>query len=569
MSTQETTPRALQDRLRNAVRAALPVDCMLLADQFIPTRDGVRLCCDVYRPSTAPALPAVVSISPYIKELQLQPPLLTHSIEAGPTLALTRRGYVHVIVSHRGSGQSQGRYDNISALEQTDLYDVVEWVARQPWCNGNVGMIGDSHFAVNCMWAATQQAPSLKCIVPYDAMTDMYRDLAYPGGMLKSAFLSQWYLDAVPQFQWPGPVQGREPPANLIQDFIENPLDGPYWWERSLRTKLDRIEVPVLHIVPSSSVHTRGQLWGYSRGKYPKKLVITPRPEVAKEHWLFLKSAPLHAYILRFLDHWLKGIDTGLMAEPEVAICDSGTGEWRYEHEYPIARTQWTKFYLAGNDAVGAAGSVGTLSPAPPVQADARDEYRMPDWPHVAGGRAVLAYQTEPLARPLTLHGPLQATLFASTTATDIAWFVKLDDVAPDGRVTPLTEGALKSSFRSIDDGMSAPGQPWHPCTERALPEPGRVYEHQIEMRPIFHTLRPGHRLQLRIQSSDPQFMNFLHTVYNTEMLPFPATNAVHRNRLHASHLLLPVVAPAPDSTPVPAPLKDVAWPVQDLRWTD
>lgn len=567
MATNERITPEIQNQLRQAVRGPLPPNCTLLADQYIPLRDGVRLCCDVYQPTGAGPLPVILSIAPYIKELQLQPALLTHSIEAGPTDTLVASGYVHVIATHRGAGLSQGQYDHISAKEQADFHDVIEWLSQQSWCNGAVGMVGDSHFAVNSLWATTQQHPALKCVVPYDAMADFYRDFAYPGGVYRSSFLSKWYIDSMHQFAWPGPVEGRLAPANQLQDFIDNPFDGPYWWERSLRTRLDRIRTPVLHMVPTSPVHTRGQLSAYSLGNYTRKLVVTPRPENSKEHWLFLKSEPLKAYMLRFLDHWLKGVDTGIMDEPEVAICDSGTNEWRYENEYPLARTQWTPFYLGGSAEGGHEGHVGDIGTEAPTHDHAADSYRMPDWDRVANGEPVLSYRTPPMTRPLRVHGPLSATIYASTTATDTVWFVKLFDIAPDGKAMPLSDGVLKASFLELDPALSRPGLPWHPYTRRDMPESGKVYEYQIELRPIFHTFKPGHRLSVQIQSNDPQFMNFLHTVYNTEMLPYPATNTVYRTRQYASHLLLPVIPDAPEIMPVGAPLKDVTWPIQGLTW--
>ena len=565
MMTNDEAAVRLQDQLRAAARGRLPDNAELIADISIPMRDGVILSADVYRPKgvTGP-LPVVLSVAPYAKELQLAPPLLTHSIEAGATDMLVDNGYIHVIASQRGAGQSQGQYAHMSYVEQTDMFDLVEWIAAQDWCDDAVGMIGDSHFAVNCLWAATQQPPHLKCIIPYDAMSDFYRDMAYPGGLFKSGFLSKWLVDAFQQFQWPGPVAGRLPPTNQIQDFIDNPYDGPFWWERSVRFKLDQIKVPVLHIVPRSGIHTRGQLWAYSAQTCVKKLVIVPPPTPAQEHWLFLKSGPLKAYMVQWLDHWMKGIDTPIIHDPEVAIFDAGTGEWHYADDYPVKGTSWTKFHLSGD---GVAGKAGRLSLAASAGPERPDCYALPDWDVVAAGKPVLAYETEPSDAPLRIWGPLSAVLYASTTATDTAFFVLLDDVAPDGSVTRLTDGVLKASFRELDADKSTPGAPFHPFTHRELPQSGVVHEYQIELRPIFHTIKPGHLLRCRIQSNDPMFMNFLHTVYNTEMMPWPSHNSLHHDLDYPSHLLLPIVADLPRSEPVTAPLADVAWPIVGLDW--
>lgn len=565
MTIDQQLDQATQDKLRTAARGKLPANAELIADIRIPMRDGILLSADVYRPKGASGpVPAVLSVAPYAKELQLAPPLLTHSIEAGATDMLVDNGYIHVIASQRGAGQSQGQYKHMATIEQTDMYDLIEWIAQQDWCDGNLAMIGDSHFAVNSIWGATQRPPHLRCIIPYDAGCDFYRDMSHPGGLFKAGFMSKWWIDAVQQFQWPGPVEGRLPPTNQIQEFLENPLDGPYWWERSPRYKLDQVEVPVLHIVPRSGIHTRGQLWGYPLLKGRKKLVVVPPPTPAKEHWLFLKSGPLKAYMVQWLDHWMKGIATPIADEPEVAIFDAGTGEWSYADSYPLAETQWTKFHLSGK---GSEGSVGRIGLEAPSGTEAADTYALPDWEQVAAGKPVLSYETAPSDAPLRIWGPLAATLYASTTATDTAFFVHLDDMAPDGSVTHLTDGVLKASFRELDADQSRPGQPYHPFTKRELPDSGKVYEYQIELRPIFHTIKPGHRLRCRVQSNDPMFMNFLHTIYNTEMMPWPSFNSVHHDAEHPSHLLLPIIPDSVGPRPVSAPLADVAWPIAGLDW--
>jgi uncharacterized protein len=114
---------------------------------------------------------------------------------------------------------------------------------------------------------------------------------------------------------------------------------------------------------------------------------------------------------------------------------------------------------------------------------------------------------------------------------------------------------------------MSNPGQPFHRFSSRVLPQAGEIYDYEVELRPIFHTFKVGHRLWCQVQSNDPTFMNFLHTVYNTEMLPFPATNAVYGSEQYPSHLLLPVIPEAAEVAPVSSPLCDVVWPIKGLSW--
>lgn len=565
MPTSDGVTAEMHRALREAVRARLAEDIELLADLRISMRDGIVLVADAYRPkAVAQPLPVVLSVAPYIKELQLAPALLTHSIEAGPTTHLVRHGFIHVIATHRGAGESQGRYDHISRVEQQDMYDLVEWIARQPWCDGNVGMTGDSHYAVNAMWAAAQQPPHLRCVVAYDAYSDFYRDMVYPGGVFRSLFTGVWLSDAIPQFQWPGPVPGRLPPANQLQDYVDNPFDGPYWTERSLRTQFHRLETPTLHLVPRSANHSRGQLLTFTNQPGPKKVVVLPPPAYAKEHWLYLKSEPLIAYMLQWFDHWLKGVDTPIMREPDVAIFDVGSQQWYYDTQYPAANLRWTPYYLSGDGAEAR----GKLLIKPAAGEQSGDVYALPDWEKVAAGEPVLEYSTDPLLEPVRLWGPVCARIFAATTALDTAFFVHLADIAPDGSVTALSNGVLKASFREVDPGLSAPAQPFHPFDRRQLPERNRVYDYEIEMRPVFHTLKRGHRLRCRIQSNDPNFMTFLHGVYNTEMLPWPSSNSIFHDVRWPSQLLLPIVPAVPPDRTVSAPLCDVTWPIKNLDWS-
>jgi hypothetical protein len=272
----------------------------------------------------------------------------------------------------------------------------------------------------------------------------------------------------------------------------------------------------------------------------------------------YLTNRPLNTQMLRWFDHWLKGKDTGLMDEPEVAIFDSGTRSWRYESEYPIARTQWTSFYL------GAGHAIGTAAPAAD---EAPDTYRMPDsYAQLIAGKPVLAYASAPLTQPIKLGGPMSLTLFASSSQIDTAWFVNVLDINPDGRAMPLSRGMLRASFRALDAEQSKPGQPFHPFTTTELLEPGRVYEFQIELRPVFHTLKVGHRLQLTIASDDIQFNNPLRQI-DVQLLPWPVENAVHHTAAYPSHLILPVIPDTAEVQTVNAPVSQIDWPMVPGQW--
>ncbi|MFC1868404.1 CocE/NonD family hydrolase [Thermodesulfobacteriota bacterium] len=545
------------------VRGPLPPGVKLDENIYVTMRDGIKIAVDVYRPDAEGRYPAIQSMSPYIKEIQQHPPILTHSIEAGDTGLLVSKGYVHVIASARGSGFSQGQYNWYDTAEQQDGYDLCEWIAQQPWCNGNVGMIGDSYFGRTQYLVAAQQPPHLKCIVPYDAGTDDYRDSRFQGGLLCSTFVGMWGFDTFRQCLWPGPVEGKLPPTSIFYNFATNPEDGPYYWERSGWTKIDKIKVPMLAIAQSQGVvHSRGQLWAYPKFKVPKKLIVAPFAGPLA-HVLFIGSKPLKEQILKWLDYWLKGIDTGIMDEPEVTIYDSGTKDWRYENEYPLERTKWTKFYLRSNpDCLSSEPPYGLISMEAPKKEEP-DSCVLPDSIRlIATGEPVLAYATPPLKEDVRVWGPLSITLYGSSTTLDTVWFVKVADVAPDGQINMLTQGHLKASFREIDETRSLPGQPFHPFQNPVRPEPNKIYEYQIELLPIFHTFNTGHQIRLQIASDDFGFHMPLHTIYSSEMLPAPTKNTIYHDSEHPSYLLLPVIPEAPVIKSVEPPVSLIKWPL-------
>jgi len=559
----ETTPLFQKE----IVRRRLP-GVKLQENVYVTMRDGIKIAVDIYRPETEGRYTGLLSMSPYMKEIQQHPPQWSHSIEAGGTGFFVPKGYVHVIAQSRGSGRSQGKWNFLDTKEQQDGYDLIEWMAQQRWCDGNIGMIGDSYWGWIQYLVAAQKPPHLKCIVPNDGGADHYRDTFYPGGIfIGGDFANAWIVDTIFQCSWPGPIEGKLPPTNFADDVGSHPNDGPYYWERSPWTKLDQIDVPVLSLVANGAfVHYRGQLEGYPKIKAVKKLIVEPETGFWP-HVYFVMNRPLNEQVLRWLDHWLKGIDTGIMKEPEVAIFDTAIREWRYENEYPLKRTEWTKFYLRSNRS-GSANDppYGLLSTDSPGD-EAPDSYLVPESTYrLLSGKPVLAYATSPLKEDVRVWGPLSAVLHGSSTSLDTAWFIKLMDVEPDDKIKFLSRGILRASYREVDETRSTPGQPFHPFQKRIPLEPKKIYEFQIEMLPVFHTFKAGHRIWLQIASDDLTYFGALHSLDVFE-LPMPCENTIHHNSMHPSHLLLPVIPDAPIIQPVEAPLSQVTWPLTPGIW--
>jgi predicted acyl esterase len=215
------------------VRPPLPEGMILEENVYVTMRDGVRLAADIYRPAKEGKYPGILSMSPYIKEMQQWPPAISHSIEAGNTAFFVPNGYVHVIVSSRGSGLSQGQWSPFDLATQQDGYDMVEWIAQQDWCNESVTMLGDSYFGIMQWLVGLQKPPHLKCIAPADGSTDFYRDYAWKGGLFNTGFFGMWGPDTLAQCFWPGEVEGKLPPADFMGAFLANSEDGPLWWDIS------------------------------------------------------------------------------------------------------------------------------------------------------------------------------------------------------------------------------------------------------------------------------------------------------------------------------------------------
>lgn len=534
-----------------------PEGARLISNVYVEMRDGVKLAVDIYLPEEEGEFPVLLSLSPYMKDIQRKPPHWSHAIESGATSFYVPKGYVHVIAQGRGGGLSQGQWQWFDEKERTDGYDLIEWIAVQPWCTGNVGMIGDSYWSWSQYAAAIAQPPHLKCICQCDGTTDLYRDICYQGGIFQHQFMGHWAQYIASQTVWPGHVDGKLPPINLHYEVADHPYDSPFYRERSAWTKLDRIKTPMMAICPQGGAnHFRGQLWGYPRIDAPKKMMVVP-PTGFWSHMRYLTNKPLNHQMLRWFDYWLKGIDNGIMDEPEVAIFDPGEKKWRYEAEYPLARTQWEKLYLRAES---------ELSQEAPGDEEP-DSYRMPDsYAQLIAGEPVLSYVTPPLEHDLKIWGPLSLTLFASSSEIDTAWHIKVTALSPDGAPRPLSRGVLKASFREVDETLSNPGQPFHPFERMDLLEPGVVYEFQIELRPLFHTLAAGHQLRVEIASEDIQYSNPQRQI-DVQLLPWPVENTIHHDHNHPSHLLLPVIPDAPEIQPVEAPLSEIDWPLVPGAW--
>jgi len=547
-------------------------------DVRIPLRDGTFLYGDVFRPDGgAKRFPVIMNTGPYQKDKVWVPPA---SVEEKPNpymnwetanpLWWCPRGYALLRVDSRGSGKSPGQSEPSSYQEAVDSYDCIEWVARQPWCSGNVGTLGISYHA-NFQWrVAGLQPPSLKAMIPWEGRADLYRDQVYHGGIFAVGFISNWHT-AQTAHHLLGKPRSYNPDSfhnDLLWQYMSHDLDSEYW--RMVSARWDKITVPIYSVGNwgGFSLHLRGNTEGYmcAASKHKKLRIHTG------SHFHPFHSEEGRLDQLRFLDYWLKGIDTGIMDEPPVKLeIRTGGSPQRYafrtENEWPLARTQWTRMYLRtdrepSDDAHATEGEL--VASAPPQAAKLTYPASGMTKAGVASGsslstthgnvgRSGVSFATPPLSQDTEVTGPLALKLWVSSSSEDMDIFVTLRNIGPNGEdicevgqhgqpVPCVTKGWLRASHRKLDPARSLPYRPYHAHTGRLWLKPGEIVECDIEIWPTSMVFRQGHRLRIDIQPRDgigsAPYTHY-HAEYNAG-----ARNTIYTGGDKASYLLLPIIPP-------------------------
>lgn len=483
---------------------------------FIPMRDGARLAARVWRPRTEEPVPAVLEYIPYRKrDLTRARDALNHPYLAG-------HGYVSVRVDLRGSGDSDGVLtDEYLPTEHDDACDVIEWLAAQPWCDGNVGMMGISWGGFNSLQVAARRPPALKAIVSASATEDLYVDnMHYMGGCLLSDNLSEatvmFAFNSLPPDpeivgdRWRELWRERLEGSGLwIEPWLEHQHRDDYWKRASVNEDYSSVRCPVLavggwadgytnavfRLLEHLDVPRRGLIgpWGH---KYPHTGV--PGPAIG-----FLQE------LVRWWDHWLKGRDTGVMDEPMLRAWmqdsvspqpsyEDRPGRWVGEPSWPSANVQPHRFALSRYGltedsaaverralrvqsplSVGMfAGKWASYAATPDLPSDQREE---------DGGS--LVFETETLETAFEVLGPATLELVVSADRPNAMVAARLSDVAPNGEATRVTYGLLNLTHR---DGSENP----EPL------EPGRDYRVSVPLNGMAHSFPAGHRIRLSISSS-------------------------------------------------------------------
>jgi uncharacterized protein len=556
-----------------------PKDWKLIVekDVKIPMRDGAILYADVLRPDTGgEPVPAIMNIGPYQKDRLWIPP---HDLEeeANPYLAWETgnplywcpRGYAIVRVDARGSGKSPGQSDPSSYAEAVDFYDAIEWTAKLPWCSGSIGTLGVSYHA-NCQWrVAKLQPPSLKAIIPWEGRADLYRDQAFHGGIYAMGFFANWVATNMAHHIM-GRARSYNPGAfnnNMVWNWVNQNLDSEFWRMRS--ADWSKTTVPLFSVGnwTGAGLHLRGNIEGFvNAASKHKKLRIH-----SGTHFHPFHSEEGRLDQLRFFDQWLKGKDTGIMDEPPVKLMirtgggDFSTYKYRFENEWPLARTRWTKMYLKciapGQSKSGEAEgelmssppqtiSSTTYSASPPSHAGVSSSA-----PSNAAGsveRTGISFVTAPLAEDTEVTGPIVLVVHVSSTSEDADIFATIRNIGPDGKDVweigqqgatdhvPVAKGWLRASHRRLDPEKSLPHRPYHAHDERQWLEPREVVECHVEIWPTSMVFKKGHRIRLDVQPRDgvgSSVYRHYHADYN-----IGAENTIYAGGDKASYLMLPVI---------------------------
>jgi hypothetical protein len=532
----------------------------------VPMRDGVRLSANVFRPGQPGRYPAVLLRTPYGKG-----DTITVSYQS-----FVNHGYVVVVEDVRGRYKSGGVFEPINQ-EIRDGDDTLNWIARQSWSDGDVGMYGGSYLGIAQWKAAITQNPHLKAIFPYVSGDDDYRDRYYSaGGAMKIGHRLLWFAENMraPRFTPPDfkryvqalPVRDADLTAtghalDAWRTVANNPAYDQFWKTNSVREHLKDIRVPVFSVGGWYDNFVESDLDAFTilhRHNPEDRIMIGPWAHVfsatfANADFGRESLVPLRPYQIQWFDRWVKGIVEKPVAsvhEHPVRIFVMGINQWRDEDEWPLERARGVKYYLDAGGQLGnkpeshSAPDMFEYDPRNPVPtvggAVCCDPKIFPwgplDQRAVEKRRDVLVYSTDPLTAPLEVTGPIQVVLHVSSSAPDTDFTAKLVDVLPDGVARNLTDGILRMRYRESLETAK-------------LMTPGDVYKVTIDAGVTSNVFQPGHRIRIEISSSNfPRFDRNPNTggLVADAKDTRRAQQTVYHESQRYSYVLLPVVRSLP-----------------------
>lgn len=560
-------------------------------DVAVPMRDGVALSATIVRPDAPGRFPTLVYRTPYGKDGYYR--------HAELPLKAARRGYVAVLVDVRGRYDAGGEFEAYRG-EREDGYDTIEWAARLPFSDGRVGTYGGSYPGYVQWLALAEQPPGLVTAMP-DATPVSSHHFFYQGGAFSPGWLEwfmplilpdrrrrtndssgpwtyqaafeAWERDRLPWYRYRPladlPLLVRHAP--YYYEWLAQPDSSAWWAFANVEDAFHRIRAPV-YVASSwfdNAYGTVGATRGFngvrSRAATPEarrhtKLLLGPWAHAAvtpkSTTWGELDFGPSagmdwDAYLLRWFDQRLKGVDTGIDREPPVRIFVMGENRWRFEDEWPLARARDTAFYLHSNGRANSRRGDGALrltvpgsqppdrfvfDPAEPVWDPYFDEGGGA-WNQepVESREDVLVYTSDELSADVEVTGEIRAVLYVATDGRDTDFAVMVCDVHPDGtsyNVLGPDGGFLRLRYR---EGFG----------RQVLAEPGKVYRIEIGNMLTSNLFRRGHRIRVQITSSRLPHMDVnpnTGRAIATESELRRAAQTVYHDSDRPSHIVLPVI---------------------------
>jgi uncharacterized protein len=496
--------------------------------------DGLVLRADVFRPVAERRYPVILSYGPYAKGLAFQdgyPSAWLRMAERHPDVTAgssnlyqswevvdpekwVPHDYACVRVDSRGCGCSPGYIDHFSPREAKDFYDCIEWAAAQPWSSGKVGLNGISYYAINQWHVASLQPPHLAAMCIWEGAADWYRDMTHHGGIL-STFWENWYDMQVKTVQYGAGERGKRSRvhgelvcgpeflsdrelAKNRSDFgaeiFAHPLDDNYHKARS--PNWSKVKTPMLSAANwgGQGLHPRGNFEGFFRAASKQKWLEAH----GIEHWTHFYTDYGRDLQLRFFDYFLHAKKNGWDKQPPVRLQVRHIDRFveRCESEWPLKRTQWTKFYL------DPAGGLTANKPA-----NKKSVLRFE-----AMGDGV-TFLTAPFEHETEITGPSAVKLYVSSSTKDADIFAVLRVLSADlkevvfqGAIdphTPIGQGWLRASHRQLDKKLSKPYRPYHTHGKKGPLKPGQVVVLDIEIWPTSIVVPAGYRVALTLRGKD------------------------------------------------------------------
>ena len=540
---------------------------------YLTMRDGVKIAVQLVLPKDLPAnqkIPAILSLTRYWRA------------RAGgePNLFFPGHGYATVFVDARGTGASFGVWKApFTPDEVKDYSEVASWIVAQPWSNGNVGAIGNSYTGNTALWLASTMNPAVKAIIPRHYEFDLYAETPYPGGLLTDWMVKAWnegnrQLDTNPGVR----LVDEDVDQKLYLEATKRRGENMDVYAAALKTTF-RDDRAFGYSLDELSVHSySAQLeksnvainnWGgwfdactpeaiiktFLTLKNYQRAVIGPWNHGASQNASpYLTPASKRVMLnfewLRFFDHYLKGIDTGLDEDKRLFYFTIGEELWKVTTTWPVAGTRMTPWYFNENN------SLTTRTPGGKSSADSytinfdATTGAKNRWHTQVGGEVVygdraeedkklLTYTSDPLDVDIEITGHPIVDLFITSTHTDGGFFVYLEEIDENGKVTYLTEGELRALHRRVSSEHSPVKLPvpYHSYLKKdAMPlVPGQIAELKFGLQPISVLVKKGHRLRVAIAGHDKD-----------TFIRIPAegtpTIAVQRNSRGLSMIELPII---------------------------